>query len=69
MQAAREVCRTGGLCLTDHPADPEEDLYTSIGNPPERACLGEEAGGQIHRIGQGCYGASPMESTMKGIFG
>ncbi|CAK0861591.1 unnamed protein product, partial [Prorocentrum cordatum] len=69
MQAVRGVCRTGGLCLTDHPADPEEDLYTSVGNPPERACFGEEAGGQIHQIDQGCYGASPMESTMKGIFG
>ncbi|CAK0896467.1 unnamed protein product, partial [Prorocentrum cordatum] len=69
MQAVCEVCRTGGLYLTDHPADPEEDLYTSIGNPPERACLGEEAGGQIHQIDQGCYGASLMESTMKGIFG
>ncbi|CAK0898848.1 unnamed protein product, partial [Prorocentrum cordatum] len=69
MQAVREVCRTGGLCLTDHPADPEEDLYTSIRNPPEMACLCEETGGQIHQIDQGRYGASPMDSTMKGIFG
>ncbi|CAK0827392.1 unnamed protein product [Prorocentrum cordatum] len=69
MQAVREVCRTGGPCLTDHSADPEEDLYTAIGNPPEKACLGEEAGGQLPQIEQGRYGASPMESTMKGIFG
>ncbi|CAK0813776.1 unnamed protein product [Prorocentrum cordatum] len=69
MQAVREVCRTGGLGLTDHPADPEEDLYTSIGTPPEMACLCEETGGQIYQIDQGRYGASPRESTMKGIFG
>ncbi|CAK0790852.1 unnamed protein product, partial [Prorocentrum cordatum] len=68
-RAVREVCRTGGLGLADHPADPEEDRYTSIGSPPEMACLCEETGGQIHQIDQGRDGASPMDSTMKGIFG